>query len=68
MIAETLSKDKSERIRHCLSKKIKRDATLDANLISGATYTEGEETKEFEVVKTKRFTVGLESGGRLFFK
>ena len=34
-----------------LSKKIKRDATLDANLISGATYTEGEETKEFEVVK-----------------
>ena len=40
-----------------LSKKIKRDATLDANLISGATYTEGEETKEFEVVKTKRFTV-----------
>ena len=40
-----------------LSKKIKRDATLDAKLISGATYTEGEETKEFEVVKTKRFTV-----------
>ena len=40
-----------------LSKKIKRDATLDANLISGATYIEGEETKEFEVVKTKRFTV-----------
>ena len=40
-----------------LSKRIKRDATLDANLISGATYTEGEETKEFEVVKTKRFTV-----------
>ena len=36
-----------------LSKKIKRDATLDAKLISGATYTEGEETKEFEVVKTK---------------
>ena len=32
-----------------LSKKIKRDATLDANLISGATYTEGEETKEFTV-------------------
>ena len=40
-----------------LSKKIKRDATLDAKLISGATYTEGEEIKEFEVVKTKRFTV-----------
>ena len=33
-----------------LSKKIKRDATLDAKLISGATYTEGEEIKEFEVV------------------
>ena len=30
---------------------------LLTQLISGATYTEGEETKEFEVVKTKRFTV-----------
>ena len=40
-----------------LEKKIKRDATLDNMLISGTTYTEGEETKEFEIVKTKRFTV-----------
>lgn len=40
-----------------LEKKIKRDATLDNMLISGGTYTEGEETKEFEIVKTKRFTV-----------
>lgn len=40
-----------------LEKMIKRDATLDDKLISGATYTGGEETKEFEIVKTKRFTV-----------
>ena len=40
-----------------LEKKIKRDATLDNMLISGNTYTEGEETKEFEIVKTKRFIV-----------
>lgn len=40
-----------------LEKKIKRDATLDTMLISGAEYTGGEETKEFEIVKTKRFTV-----------
>ncbi len=52
-----------------LSKKIKRDATLDAKLISGATYTEGEETKEFEVVKTKRFTAILQMNllGHTFF-
>ena len=43
--------------RQIRKNKTKRDATLDAKLISGATYTEGEETKEFEVVKTKRFTV-----------
>lgn len=40
-----------------LEKKIKRDSMADNMLISGAAYTEGEETKEFEVVKTKRFTV-----------
>lgn len=40
-----------------LEKKIKRDATLDNMLLSGAAYTEGEETKEFEIVKTKRFVV-----------
>lgn len=40
-----------------LAKKIKKDATLDSMLISGANYTEGEETSEFEIVKTKRFTV-----------
>lgn len=40
-----------------LEKKIKRDAALDSMLISGASYTEGEETSEFEIVKTKRFTV-----------
>lgn len=40
-----------------LEKKIKRDAALDNILISGAEYTGGEETKEFEIVKTKRFTV-----------
>ncbi len=40
-----------------LEKKIKRDATLDNMLLSGSEYTGGEETKEFEIVKTKRFTV-----------
>lgn len=40
-----------------LEKKIKRDATADAQLISGAMYTGGEETKDFEIVKTKRFVV-----------
>ncbi|MCD8180567.1 MAG: ribosome-associated translation inhibitor RaiA [Firmicutes bacterium] len=40
-----------------LEKKIKRDATTDNILLSGAAYTEGEETKEFEIVKTKRFVV-----------
>ncbi len=40
-----------------LEKKIKRDATLDSMLISGASYTEGEETSEFEIVKRKRFNV-----------
>ena len=40
-----------------LSKKIKRDATLDSMLISGASYTEGEDAGEFEIAKRKRFTV-----------
>lgn len=40
-----------------LEKKIKRDATLDNILLSGNEYTGGEETKEFEIVKTKRFIV-----------
>ncbi len=40
-----------------LAKKIKKDAALDTMLISGESYTEGEETTEFEIVKTKRFTV-----------
>lgn len=40
-----------------LEKKIKRDATLDNMLISGESYTGGEETSEFDIVKTKRFTV-----------
>lgn len=40
-----------------LAKRIKKDAALDTKLISGIDYTEGEETSEFEIVKTKRFTV-----------
>ncbi len=40
-----------------LQKRIKQDADWTSKLISGTTYTEGEETSEFEVVKTKRFTV-----------
>lgn len=40
-----------------LEKKIKKDATLDSRLISGGIYEDSEETNEFEIVKTKRFTV-----------
>lgn len=40
-----------------LEKKIKRDATLDDILISGENYTEGEDNKEFQIVKRKRFSV-----------
>lgn len=40
-----------------LAKKIKKDATLDSKLISGEIYAGEEETNEFEIVKTKRFTV-----------
>lgn len=40
-----------------LEKKIKREAIADNLLINGSAYTDGEETKEFEVVKTKRFVV-----------
>lgn len=68
-IVDVIERAKIRKNKTRLSKKIKRDATLDANLISGATYTEGEETKEFEVVKTKRFTVKpMSVEWRLFFK
>ena len=40
-----------------LEKRIKKDAALDDILISGTSYTDGEDKSEFEVVKTKRFTV-----------
>lgn len=40
-----------------LAKKIKREAIADNQLINGSAYTDGEETKEFEIVKTKRFVV-----------
>lgn len=40
-----------------LEKKIKKDAALEAKLISGEEYTGGEETDEFEIVKVKRFHV-----------
>lgn len=40
-----------------LEKRIKRDAATDNMLLSGVTYTGGEETSEFEIVKTKRFQV-----------
>lgn len=40
-----------------LEKKIKRDATVDNMLLSGTPYTDSEEANEFEIVKTKRFTV-----------
>lgn len=38
-----------------LAKKIKKDETLDSKLISGEEYTGGEDTRQFEIVKTKRF-------------
>lgn len=40
-----------------LEKKIKRDSTLDDILISGASYTEGEDIGEFKVMRRKRFQV-----------
>ena len=40
-----------------LSKKLKVDTSWDNTLISGADYTEGEETEEFPIVRTKRFTI-----------
>jgi putative sigma-54 modulation protein len=40
-----------------LAKRIKHDAAVDIMLLSGDNYTEGEETGEFEIVKTKRFHV-----------
>ena len=40
-----------------LEKRIKREAVSDEHLIAGGTYTEGEETSDFEIVKTKRFIV-----------
>ncbi len=40
-----------------LAKKLKKDSTLDNTLLSGSSYTEGEDKKEFEVVKTKRFII-----------
>ena len=40
-----------------LEKKIKREAVSDNHLITGGTYVDGEETGEFEIVKTKRFIV-----------
>ena len=38
-----------------LAKKIKRDSLADTTMLSGADYTDGEDTGEFKIVKTKRF-------------
>lgn len=40
-----------------LAKKLREDAPWDAQLISGADYTEGEELGEFQIVRTKRFNI-----------
>ena len=40
-----------------LAKKLRVDTSWDNTLISGADYTEGEETDEFPIVRTKRFTI-----------
>ena len=38
-----------------LEKKIKREAVDDLVLLSGNEYTDGEDSSEFKIVKTKRF-------------
>ncbi len=38
-----------------LEKKIKRDALSDSTMLSGAEYTDGEDSREFRIVKRKRF-------------
>lgn len=40
-----------------LERKIRREALDDAHLLSGESYTGGEDTEEFKIVKTKRFQV-----------
>lgn len=40
-----------------LEKRIRREATAEPTLISGENFTEGEDKSEFEIVKTKRFSV-----------
>ena len=40
-----------------LEKKIKREATLDDILLSGANYTGGEDVGEFKIMRRKRFQV-----------
>lgn len=40
-----------------LEKKIKKDAALEALLINGEEYTEGEEKGDYDIVKVKRFQV-----------
>lgn len=38
-----------------LEKKIKRDALNDSTMLSGVEYTDGEDSREFRIVKRKRF-------------
>ena len=40
-----------------LEKKIKKDALNDAMMINGTNFDEGEDTSEFDIVKTKRFMI-----------
>lgn len=40
-----------------LEKRIKRDALSSNTMISGADYTDGEDTGEFKIVKRKRFAL-----------
>lgn len=40
-----------------LSKKLRDVASWDTELINGSAYTEGEDTEEFQIVRTKRFNV-----------
>lgn len=40
-----------------LERKIKREAISDEMLLSGASYTGGEDTDEYKIVKVKRFQV-----------
>lgn len=40
-----------------LEKRIRKDALSDTIMLSGESFDDGEDTKEFDIVKTKRFAI-----------